>query len=72
MARIINAAILKVWSTDPCGYSKLFLGSPKGQNCSHDDTKKLLLLFAFTSVMQKEPGTGGKLAGTLVPSSVAV
>ena len=53
----------------PLGYSKLFLGSPKGQNCSHDDAKKLLLLFAFASVMmQKEPGMGGKLAGTLVPS----
>ena len=59
MARIINAAVLKVWSTDHCGYSKPFLGSPKGQNCSHNDTKKLFFFFAFPSVMQKEPGAGG-------------
>lgn len=58
MARVINAAVLKVWSTDCCGYSKPFLGSPKGQNCSHNDTKKLFF-FAFASVMQKEPGAEG-------------
>ena len=59
MARIINAAVLKVWPIDPCGCSKPFLGSPKGQNCSHNDAKKLLFFFASASAMQKEAGAGG-------------